>query len=254
MKKLLLTILSTLVLCGGASANEENLYYTNYLNKCSKAEVNFYNLEDEVYIFESSNLSMSCLEKEFLNHLDNFPVISWLSNDNVVPGAIIRNSRTISEDIDYSNIILASLYSQRCGEQCEFSDEAIIVYQDNYWYLRGMNDRGIQGFLLNKEILHIQNYNSTHTRNYIFNIKDKKFTSLPNGELTFNKDHILVTGQKSYFTEMGAFWFDNKINFDGEIIELISNGKTCKSIESFNDSIKSALKKQNLKEFCVTTY
>ena len=117
-----------------------------------------------------------------------------------------------------------------------------------------MNDRGIQGFLLNNEILHIQNYNSSHTRNYIFNIKDKKFTSLPNGELTFNKDHILVTGQKSYFTEMGAFWFDNKINFNGEIIELISNGNTCKSIESFNDSIKSALKNQNLNEFCVTTY
>lgn len=254
MKNFFITFFISIFLYETTNANEENSYYTNYLKKCGNAEVKFYNLEEEVYIFQSSNLNLGCLEKEFQNHLDNFPVISWVSNDNVVPGAIIRNSKTISEDIDYSNITIASLYSQKCGEQCEFSDEAIIVYQDNYWYLRGLNDRGIQGFLLNNEILHIQNYNSTHTRNYIFNIKDKKFTSLPNGELTFNKDHILVTGQKSYFTEMGAFWFDNKINFNGEIIELISNGNTCKSIESFNDSIKSALKNQNLNEFCVTTY
>lgn len=247
MKKFFLIILITIFFSISVNANEENSYYTNYLNKCSKAEVNFYNLEDEVYIFESSNLSMSCLEKEFLNHLDNFP-------SNVTPGAVIRNSITISEDIDYSNITIASLFSQRCGEQCEFSDEAIIIYQDNYWYLRGMNDNGIQGFLLNKEILHIQNYNSTHTRNYIFNVKDKKFTSLPNGELTFNKDHILVTGQKSYFTEMGAFWFDNKINFNGEIIELISNGNTCKPNNSFNEKIKLAMEKMKLNEFCVTTY
>ena len=53
---------------------------------------------------------------------------------------------------------------------------------------------------------------------------------------------------------MGAFWFDNKINFKGEIIELINNGNTCKNLTSFNQKIQQAMTVQNLSELCVNTY
>jgi hypothetical protein len=95
---------------------------------------------------------------------------------------------------------------------------------------------------------------STHRRNYFFDINTKLFTSLPNGELEFKKDHILVKGQKSYFEGGGAFWFDSKRNYSGEIIELISKDNTCKDITMFHESIQKAMKKQGLQEFCVTTY
>ena len=80
------------------------------------------------------------------------------------------------------------------------------------------------------------------------------FTSLPDGGLKFKKDHILVKGQKSYFDGGGAFWFDSKINYAGERIELINSGNTCKDITGFYEGLQKAMKKQGLQDFCVTTY
>ena len=69
------------------------------------------------------------------------------------------------------------------------------------------------------------------------------------------KDYIFIGGQKDYFYEMqGAYWFNSKIDYTGEIIELISNGNSCEDIAGFHESIQKAMKKQKLKEFCVTTY
>ena len=78
-------------------------------------------------------------------------------------------------------------------------------------------------------------------------------TSLPNGKIEFKKDHILVKGQKSYFEGGGAFWFDSKRNYSGEIIELISKDNTCEDITMFHESIQKAMKKQRLQKFCVWT-
>ncbi len=95
---------------------------------------------------------------------------------------------------------------------------------------------------------------TTHVRNYIFDINTKLFTSLPDGGLKFKKDHILVKGQKSYFEGGGAFWFESKRTYSGEIIELISEGNTCEDITRFQEWLQKAMKKQGLQEFCVTRY
>jgi len=255
MKKFFLTLLFTFVLSVSAYANSENDYYRSYLEKCSKGNVSNYSLKEDVYIFESFKLDLTCLEKEFLSHLQNFPLESWANSNPVVfSDKIIRDNQIITENFPHQLTIISSLYAQKCGEQCEFSDEVIVTVGDKNWLIRGLNDKGIEANLINSEVMLIKNLMSTHTRNYIFNIKDHKFTSLPNGGLTFNKDHILVEGQKSYFNEMGAFWFDNKINFKGAIIELINNGNTCKNLTSFNQKIQQAMTLQNLSELCVNTY
>ena len=255
MKKIIKIILIFFLFNINSYANEENNFYNEYLKKCSNSDIQKFSLKEEVTIFSSSNLKLDCLEKEFLNHLNNFPVISW-ANDNNVPfdNVIIRNNQKINNGVAYENITTTSLYSQLCGEQCVFSDEVIIIYKDKYWYIRGMNDKGVKGFLINNEVIQIQNHMTTHVRNYIFNIKEKKFTPLPNGGLKFNKDYILVEGQKSYFEPMGAFWFNSKINYSGEIIELISDGNTCEPPDAFRENIQLAMKKMGLNEFCVTTY
>jgi len=49
----------------------------------------------------------------------------------------------------------------------------------------------------------------------------------------------------------GAFWFDSKINYAGERIELISNGNTCRDITGFYEWLQKAMEKQGLQEFCV---
>ena len=117
-----------------------------------------------------------------------------------------------------------------------------------------LNDKGVESKFINKDTILVRNLMSTHRRNYFFDINTKLFTELPNRELEFKKDHILVKGQKSYFEGGGAFWFDGKRNYSGEIIELISKDNTCEDITRFHVIIQKAMKKQKLKKFCVTTY
>ena len=249
--------------CSVGYAKEENKYYLHYLKNCSSSNVEHYILKDDysptdrhrLDIFESTNINLDCLEKKFTHHQKNYPVEAWSSSSSVpFDEIIIRKQDTVTNEITFNIIVITSLFSQQCGEACKFSDEVILIYEGRYWYMRGANDKGVESKFINKDTILIRNLMTTHVRNYIFDINTKLFTSLPNGGLEFKKDHILVNGQKSYFEGGGAFWFESKRNYSGEIIELISEGNTCEDITRFHESIQKAMKKQGLQEFCVTTY
>ena len=232
--------------CNAGYTKEENKYYLDYLKNCSASNVEHYILKDDyspyrhrLDIFESTNLNLDCLEKKFEQHLDE---------------TIIRKQDTVSNGITFEMVEIASLYSEQCGERCRPSSEIILIHKGRYWYMKGSNDKGVESKFINKDTILIKNLMTTHVRNYIFDINTKLFTSLPNGGLVFKKDHILVNGQKSYFEGGGAFWFESKRNYSGKIIELISEGNTCEDITRFHETIQKAMKKQKLKEFCVTTY
>ena len=245
--------------------------YASYLDGCSGSNTKYYSLVDKVpdyvdswvadtrsvEIFESTKLDINCLEKKFEHHLKNYPVESFGSSGSVpFDEIIVRKQDTVSNGITFDMIAITSLFSQQCGERCKFSNEVILIHKGQYWYIRGHNDRGVESKFINKDTIHIRNLMSTHRRNYFFDINTKRFTSLPNGELEFKEDHILVKGQKSYYNDKGhtfAFWFDSIRNNSGEIIELISNGNSCEDIAGFHESIQKAMKKQGLQEFCVTT-
>ena len=237
--------------------------YASYLDSCSSSNAKYYSLVDKkvpgvadtrrVEIFESTKLDINCLEKKFEHHQKNYPVESWISGSVPFDEIIIRKQDTMSNGITFDMIVITSLFSQQCGERCKFSNEVILIYKEKYWYIRGSNDRGVESKFINKDTVLIKNLMSTHRRNYFFDINTKRFTSLPNGELEFKKDHILVKGQKSYFEGGGAFWFDSKRNYSGEIIELISKDNTCEDITMFHESIQKAMKKQRLQKFCVWT-
>lgn len=261
MKKLLTILLLFFVLgCEQKKSLEENKYYLDYLENCSASNPEHYTLKSvyshvyEVDIFESTNLNLDCLEKKFEHHQKNYPVETW-ANSGPVPfdEIIIRKQDTMSNGITFDMIVITSLFSQAGGECCKFSNEVILIYKGRYWYMRGSNDNGVESKFINKDTILIKNLMSTHVRNYIFDINTKLFTQLPNGDLEFKKDHILVTWQKSYFDGGGAFWFDSKINYAGEIIELISEGNTCENITRFDEFYQKAMKKQGLQEFCVRT-
>ena len=243
--------------------------YASYLDGCSGSNTKYYSLVDKVpdyvdswnadtrsvEIFESTKLDINCLEKKFEHHLKNYPVESFGSSGSVpFDEIIVRKQDTVSNGITFDMIVITSLFSQQCGERCKFSNEVILIHEGKYWYMRGSNDRGVESKFINKDTILIRNLMTTHRRNYFFDINTKLFTSLPNGGLEFKKDHILVTGQKSYFNGGGAFWFESKRNYSGKIIELISEGNTCEDITRFHVSIQKAMKKQGLQEFCVTRY
>ena len=259
MKKAIAIIILGLLVCSVGYTKEENKYYLDYLKNCSSSNVEHYTyLTDAIDIFESTNLNLDCLEKKFGQHLKNYPVESWADSGSVpFDEIIIRKQDTMSNGITFDMIVITSLFSQQCGERCKFSNEVILIHKGQYWYIRGHNDRGVESKFINKDTILIRNLMSTHRRNYFFDINTKRFTSLPNGELEFEKDHIIVRGQKSYYDDKGdtfAIWFDSIRNNSGEIIELISNGNTCEDITRLHVTIQKAMKRQKLKEFCVTTY
>ena len=241
--------------------------YASYLDGCSGSNTKYYSLVDKVpdyvdswnadtrsvEIFESTKLDINCLEKKFEHHQKNYPVESWSGGSVPFDEIIIRKQDTVSNGITFDMIVITSLFSQECGERCKFSNEVILIHAGKYWYMRGSNDRGVESEFINKDTILIKNLMTTHVRNYIFDINTKLFTSLPNGELEFKKDHILVKGQKSYFEGGGAFWFDSKINYAGERIELINSGNTCKDITGFYEGLQKTMMKQGLQEFCVWT-
>ena len=229
--------------CNAGYTKEENKYYLDYLKNCSASNVEHYILKDDyspyrhrLDIFESTNLNLDCLEKKFEQHLDE---------------TIIRKQDTVSNGITFEMVEIASLFSEQCGERCRPSSEIILIHKGRYWYMRGSNDKGVESKFINKDTILIRNLMTTHVRNYIFDINTKLFTSLPDGGLEFKKDHILVKGQKSYYEGGGAFWFDSKINYAGERIELISNGDTCRDITWFYEWLQKAMIKQGVLEFCV---
>ena len=240
--------------------------YASYLDGCSGSNTKYYSLVDKVpdyvdswnadtrsvEIFESTKLDINCLEKKFEHHLKNYPVESFGSSGSVpFDKIIVRKQDTVSNGITFDMIVITSLFSQACGERCKFSNEVILIHKGRYWYMRGSNDNGVESEFINKDTILIRNLMTTHVRNYIFDINTKLFTELPDGGLEFKKDHILVKGQKSYFEGGGAFWFDSKINYAGERIELISNGNTCRDITGFYEWLQKAMEKQGLQEFCV---
>jgi len=247
MKKLSLYVFLGLLFCSTGYTKEQNIYYLDYLKNCSTSNVEHYMLKDDyspagrnrLDVFESTKLNLDCLEKKFEQHLDE---------------TIIRKQDTVSNGITFEMVEIASLFSEQCGETCRPSSEVILIYKEQYWLVRGSNDKGVESKFINKDTILIRNLMTTHRRNYFFDINTKLFTSLPNGGLEFKKDHMLVNGQKSYFEGGGAFWFNSKRNYSGEIIELISEGNTCEDIMMFHESIQKAMKKQGLQEFCVTTY
>jgi len=246
MKKAIAIIILGLLVCSVGYTKEENKYYLDHLKNCSSSNVEHYILKDDysppdrnrLDIFESTNLNLDCLEKKFEQHLDE---------------TIIRKQDTVSNGITFEMVEIASLFSEICGERCRPSSEIILIHKGRYWYMRGSNDRGVESKFINKDTILVRNLMSTHRRNYFFDINTKLFTELPDGGLEFKKDHILVKGQKSYFEGGGAFWFDSKINYAGERIELINSGNTCEDIIRFQEWLQKAMKKQGLQEFCVWT-
>jgi len=261
MNKFLLIIILVFLFCIEGYAKENN-YYLNYLKNCSSSYVEHYLLKDDyssdrnrLDIFESTNLNLDCLEKKFEHHKKKYPVESWVGGYIPFDEIIMRkqDTLTLSKGITFDMVEIASLFSQHCGESCKFSNEVILIYEGKYWYIRGSNDLGVESKFINKDIMLVRNLMLTHRQNYIFDINTKLFIKLPNGELEFKKDHILVKGQKSFFEGGGAFWFNSERNYSGEIINLINNGNSCEDLAEFNESIQKVMKTQGLREFCVTT-
>lgn len=233
----------------------EKSFYLKSLKKCSGAEVNYYSLPSEyskamsVEVYEAHGLSVVCLEQNF--RLDASEVWNFGSrNKNVSP----------IDHLIYWKTVVPSPFNVTCAEKCSPSPEIILEPGDqkgHVFYIRGENDWGIEAQFVRSDTIHLMNSMASHVRNYLYDTERKTISWLPDGKLTFKEDHILVEGQKSYFDGNGPYWFDSKIDYDGNILQLIQSQKrhdNCLKKEKFAGRSKefySAFDRQGLREFCV---
>ena len=81
---------------------------------------------------------------------------------------------------------------------------------------------------------------STHTRNYLYDSREKNFTSLVNGSITVVNDVpliMLIEESKGYRNDngrpLGAYWYDSIQDEFGNILDIIPKGQTCISRSEF---------------------
>jgi hypothetical protein len=73
---------------------------------------------------------------------------------------------------------MSSIVDQKCGENCVYTSEALIVYKNKYWYIKGSNDRGLKAEMIADNDLLVTNFMSTHRRKY--NYKSGKIVRINN--------------------------------------------------------------------------
>jgi hypothetical protein len=114
-----------------------------------------------------------------------------------------------------------------------YENASYLIKEKEFWYFYipsltyddGINPAFVE---VNQNMIFIDiEVGSTHTRNFIYNIKTKDTIYLNNGVATLEKDYILIEGNKSYKPKFGgAFWHSFKMNYDTEVIELIHAEKS----------------------------
>ena len=176
MKIILLTLLLSFLYLTPSISNDDvaaqSAIYAKYLGACSKYKRS-YNFKEtsitEVEVFVGENLDINCLSKKFEKHHETFPVESYLSDKLLAPQKIIQNKETLksnSKNISYDRYEMSSIVDQKCGENCVYTSEALIIYKNKYWYIKGSNDRGSKAEMIADKDLLITNFMTTHRRKY----------------------------------------------------------------------------------------
>ena len=153
---------------------DQSTTYADYLTTCSKYGRS-YNFNEtgltEVEVFTGKNLDVNCLVKKFEEHHKTYPVKSYNNDKPLKPQKIILNketSKSLTKNLSYEKYEMSSFVDQKCGESCVYTSEALIIYKNKYWYVKGMNSKGLKAEMHSNDHLLITNMMSTHTRKYTF--------------------------------------------------------------------------------------
>jgi len=229
-----------------AKEDEESRYekshriYSEVLKKCSDKE----NYKFESVIHTGSNLDLNCLEMELAPHSQVKPKIL---STNLITGKFDEATATLME--------IKSVFDICSGEFNPFCKHNLIIDNEKFIYVRTSDQA--ETSLLKENTYHIVNRMSTWRNNYIFHADKNKLVELGVGStLEFEDDSITKYGVKSYWDGGGAFWYNLRIDYEGNYIELINeeDSDKCYPFEKFNhknEEFKNIFKEQGLKELCV---
>jgi len=228
---------------------------------CSKGSVKFVPMSvgNSEFVVISNALSESCFanvrrrmaEQLYLKDAER-AVSSELKPDDYDFGFQFTEAISSQNQLTYEVSTSVSPFQINCFETCKYVEDQIIRVSDVYYFLHSPSDYGVDATMINDDVLLFAIQNATSTGNISFHIPTDKLQPLPNGDLEFLADGIIVRGGKHYFEKGGAFWYDMKITYDGEVVEFydVASG-VCFNVENFESDFRRELKSVGRDQLCV---
>jgi hypothetical protein len=152
----------------------------------------------------------------------------------------------------YEVASIPSPFNIGCGERCRYLNEDLVRIKNKYYFLIQSSNSGINASVINKDIILFEVLMSTNRRNLILNRNLGKLSYFPNGDLEFLENAVIVSFQKSYFEGGGAFWYDSKRDYSGNILEYLDRGgEDCVDSNKFHKNMKKKLTDMGKTQLCV---
>ena len=228
---------------------------------CSKGPVKFIPMSEEnsEFVVISNALSESCFanvrrkmaEQLYLKDVERTGSPE-LSPDDYDFGLQFSEATSSLNQLTYEVSTLVSPFQINCFETCRYIEEQIIRVSNTYYFLHSPSDYGVDATMINDDVLLFAIQTATSTGNVSFHIPTDTLQPLSGGDLEFLADGIIVRGGKHYLEEGGAFWYDKKITYDGEVVEFydVVSG-TCFNVNKFESDFRRELKAVGRDQLCV---
>ena len=224
---------------------------------CSKDAVKIpLNEESNEFVIVSTELSYECLgdiSRQISKHLGDETRTRW---KNQAPPKYQFNLKaqwkTSRWNTQYQIVSIPSPFNLGCGERCRYLNEDLVRIKNKYYFLIYDSDSGINASVINKDLILFKAFMTTHQRNLILNRTLGKLSYFPDGDLEFLMSAVIVRFQKSYFPGGGAFWYDSKIDYSGNVIKYLDHvdGK-CFDSNKFHKNLKKKLTAMGKTQLCV---
>ena len=190
--------------------------------------------------------------------------------DGITKGSLIKLTNEMEKIIEYSSIkeqyqspdnkLKVILYrSNKALEEGEVADEILnfTTDKDSLWLYGGYGQNFYDLSFLDNVHLIFQECNFYVCGSAIFNFHDKKITHLGGGSYEIiNDKHIRLNHSKSY-DENGAYWIDQLVNYQGDLIKVISGPEReywkCKPLKEILDGYDVSSLDQSLDE-CIHVF
>ena len=230
---------------------------------CSHGSIEIIPLSNqfEEFIIVVRELDEKCfgeVNREFANRM--FENIDNRKQQNSLePSSYVFDLKFETKDAEqakfpYEISKILSPFRLMCGEICAYATEQLIKIGKNYYFLSYPSDFGIDAKMITADLMLFEIQMFTHKRNIVFDMAVGQLEHLPNGDLEFFENAIIVRGQKSYLKDFGgSFWYDSKRNFKGEITEFLDvNGGACIDRRMFHEELENKLIAAGKTELCVS--
>jgi hypothetical protein len=223
--------------------------------------IKYQNSKYQNYILVLEDLKIDCLQKQNLEisrFVKNNDYFSKMFKGKVYDGKYKINLINSEEDDFFYEIISIQnpfTFFAKCGDRCEFGNEEILKVNNKFYYMHHGHG-GFNNFvkLQKKQLAKFSIQLTTHKRNFFFNIKKGIFSYLPDGDVKLYNSYYEVYWQKSYFKGGGAFWYNARRDYEGNLLEILprqpNQDFVCVNRDRLSDEIKKFLIKSNKEEFC----